>query len=517
MKVALLAGGYGGARFAQALAETVDPAGLTVIGNVGDDLEVLGLHVSPDLDTVLYTLAGLLDPERGWGRAEETWNALEAAGALGADTWFRLGDRDLGLHLVRTEALASGEPLSSVTARLAAQLGVATTLLPATDDRLRTWVETPSGSFSFQEWFVARGHEDEVDGVRFEGAESAAAAPGVVAALEGEDLILIAPSNPYVSIWPILAVGKIRAALEARSVPCVAVSPLIGGKTVKGPADRMLARMAGGTTPVHVTQCYLGVIDSLVFDKADAEDAEAVAALGVWPVTVTQTLMRDAESRRRLADARARGRDRARMKIAILGGTGPFGRALARRLKEAGHDVVIGSRDAERAQEAAAESGVEGGLNQEIVRGADLVVLAVNAEAAQQTAKALARAIGSTPLLCVASELRFGEGGARPGAKQRSPVERVADVVAGPVVAGLHSVAASSLASDEPRDEDALVCGDDEKTKELVLELAGGLVAGRAVDAGPLASARALEGMTAVIVNVNRRYKANAGLRVTGL
>jgi LPPG:FO 2-phospho-L-lactate transferase len=251
---------------------------------------------------VLYTLAGLLDRERGWGRADETWNALEAGGALGADTWFRLGDRDLGLHLVRAEALRRGDPLSSVTADLAAQLGVATTLLPATDDRLRTWVETAAGSFSFQEWFVARSHEDEVDGVRFEGAESAAAALGVLAALERADLILIAPSNPYVSIWPILAVGEIRAALEARSVPCVAVSPLIGGKTVKGPADRMLARMAGGTTPVHVTQCYLGVIDALVFDEADAEHAEAVAALGVRPV-VTQTLMRDVESRRRLADA----------------------------------------------------------------------------------------------------------------------------------------------------------------------------------------------------------------------
>jgi len=302
MKVALLAGGYGGARFAQALAEAVDPAELTVIGNVGDDLEVLGLHVSPDLDTVLYTLAGLLDTERGWGRLDETWNALESAGALGADTWFRLGDRDLGLHLVRTEALRRGEPLSSVTARFAAQLGVATALLPATDDRLRTWVETPSGSFSFQEWFVARRHEDEVDAVRFEGAESAAAAPGVLAALEGADLILIAPSNPYVSIWPILAVSGIRAALEARSVPCIAVSPLIGGKTVKGPADRMLARMAGDTTPVQVTQCYLGVIDSLIFDEADAEATEAVAALGVRPV-VTQTLMRDAVARRRLAEA----------------------------------------------------------------------------------------------------------------------------------------------------------------------------------------------------------------------
>jgi 8-hydroxy-5-deazaflavin:NADPH oxidoreductase len=205
------------------------------------------------------------------------------------------------------------------------------------------------------------------------------------------------------------------------------------------------------------------------------------------------------------------------MRIAVLGGTGPFGRALARRLKDAGHEVAIGSRDLERAEQAAEKVGVHGGLNQEIAATADLVVLAVNAESAQQTAKALARAIGSTPLLCVASELRMGDGGARPTAKRLSLAERVADVVAGPVVAGLHTLAASTLAGAEPADEDAFVCGDDGETKELVLGLAGRLVAGRAVDAGPLASARALEGMTAVIVNVNRRYKAHAGLRVTGL
>jgi NADPH-dependent F420 reductase len=205
------------------------------------------------------------------------------------------------------------------------------------------------------------------------------------------------------------------------------------------------------------------------------------------------------------------------MRIAVLGGTGPFGRALARRLKDAGHEVAIGSRDLERAEQAAEKVGVHGGLNQEIAGTADLVVLAVNAESAQQTAKALARAIGSTPLLCVASELRMGDGGARPSAKRLSLAERVADVVAGPVVAGLHTLAASTLAGAEPADEDAFVCGDDGETKELVLGLAGRLVAGRAVDAGPLASARALEGMTAVIVNVNRRYKAHAGLRVTGL
>jgi LPPG:FO 2-phospho-L-lactate transferase len=297
VKVAVLAGGLGGSRFARALAETIDPAGVTVVGNVGDDLEVAGLHVSPDLDTILYTLAGLLDDERGWGRAGETWNARETQTALGSEAWFQLGDRDLGLHLARTEALLKGEALSAVTARFARELGVATAIVPATDDRLRTWIATPAGELSFQEWFVRRGHRDEVDGVRFDGAAEAAPAPGVLAALDGADLIAIAPSNPFVSIGPILAVPGIREALERRRAPAIAVSPLIGGRAVRGPADRMLARLSGGTGPAHVTGCYKGLIDALVVDEADAgEDA------GV-PTIVTRTLMRDADARRRLAEA----------------------------------------------------------------------------------------------------------------------------------------------------------------------------------------------------------------------
>jgi LPPG:FO 2-phospho-L-lactate transferase len=297
MRVALLAGGLGGSRFARALAETVGPGNLTVVGNVGDDVEVFGLHVSPDLDTILYTLAGLLDEEQGWGRRGETWNALAAADELGAETWFRLGDRDLGLHLVRTEALRGGEPLSVVTARLARALGVDVSLLPATDDRLRTWVETPAGELPFQDWFVRRQHRDEVDGVRFEGAEQARAAPGVLEALDEADLIAIAPSNPFVSIGPILAVAEIRAALERRRVPAVAVSPLIGGRTVRGPADRMLARLAGGTGPAQVTDCYKDLIDALVIDEADGDEPAPIRTI------VTRTLMHDAESRRVLAEA----------------------------------------------------------------------------------------------------------------------------------------------------------------------------------------------------------------------
>jgi len=269
-----------------------------VIGNVGDDLEVLGLAVSPDLDSILYALAGLHDEERGWGRSGETWEALGTVSALGGEDWFRLGDRDLGLHLVRTQALRSGEPLSAVTARLANALGIRATIIPATDDRLRTWIETPAGSFPFQEWFVARGHRDEVDGLRFEGPAEGAArpAPGLLAALTGADAIVIAPSNPYVSIWPILAVAEIRAALVARGVPCIAVSPLIGGRAVKGPADRMLARMAGGTTPEHVAGCYEGLIDALVVDESDSAGPFAVRRI------VTQTLMTDLDASRRLAE-----------------------------------------------------------------------------------------------------------------------------------------------------------------------------------------------------------------------
>jgi LPPG:FO 2-phospho-L-lactate transferase len=297
MNVVVLAGGLGGSRFARALTETLAPRDVTVVGNVGDDLEVSGLHVSPDLDTILYTLAGVLDEDKGWGRVGETWNARDAAAELGGETWFQLGDRDLGLHLVRTEALRGGEPLSAVTGRLARALGVDATLLPATDDLLRTWVATPAGEFSFQEWFVQRGHRDEVDGIRFDGAEQARAAPGVVAALEGADLIAIAPSNPFVSIGPILAVAQIREALERRRMPAVAVSPLIGGRTVRGPADRMLARLAGGTGPAQVASCYEGLIDALVVDEVDADEDAGIRTI------VTKTLMTDAAARRRLAEA----------------------------------------------------------------------------------------------------------------------------------------------------------------------------------------------------------------------
>jgi LPPG:FO 2-phospho-L-lactate transferase len=297
VKLTVLSGGVGGARFLRGMSAVVESDNITIVGNVADDIEVLGLHVSPDLDSILYGLTGLADDERGWGRAAETWNALETVAELGGESWFRLGDRDLGLHLVRTQLLREGASLTSATAELAEALGLRCRLLPATDDPLRTFVETPEGTFSFQTWFVARGHRDDVDAVHYAGAPEARAAPGVVAAVDEADVIVITPSNPYVSIRPILAVDEIRVALERRRAPCVAVSPLIGGRAVKGPADRMLARMAGGTTPAHVAACYAGLIDVLVIDEADAP---AELPDGVRAV-VTTTLMSDAEARRRLA------------------------------------------------------------------------------------------------------------------------------------------------------------------------------------------------------------------------
>ena len=300
MNVAVLSGGVGGARFLRGVLGVVEAGNVSIIGNVADDLEVLGLRVSPDLDSLLYTLTGLADDERGWGRAGESWQALDTVATLGGESWFRLGDRDIGLHLVRTELLRAGVPLSEATERIARALGLEPALLPATDDPVRTFLETPAGTFPFQTWFVARGHRDEVDAVHYAGAPDARAAPGVLEALEEADLILIAPSNPYVSIGPILAVAEIRSALVERTIPCVAISPLIGGRAVKGPADRMLTRLAGGTTPAHVASCYEGLIDVLVVDEADEASTPVP---GLRRTVVTQTLMSDAAATRRLAAA----------------------------------------------------------------------------------------------------------------------------------------------------------------------------------------------------------------------
>jgi LPPG:FO 2-phospho-L-lactate transferase len=296
VKVVLLSGGGGGARFARGLQGVLEPGGLTVIGNVGDDLEILGVHVSPDLDSLLYTLGDLIDTERGWGRADESWNALDCAAEWGGEEWFRLGDRDLGLHLVRTSALRAGATLSEITAGFASRAGLTSRIFPATDDRVRTQVVTPAGTFPFQAWFVGRSHRDDVDAVLYEGADEARAAPGVTDAIAEADAILLAPSNPYLSIGPIVAVREIRTAIEERGARCVAISPLVGGAAVTGPAARMLTRMAGGATPAHVADRYAGLVDILVIDESDAPATAPVE------LVVARTLMRDREDERRLAE-----------------------------------------------------------------------------------------------------------------------------------------------------------------------------------------------------------------------
>jgi LPPG:FO 2-phospho-L-lactate transferase len=300
--ITVLAGGVGAARFLQGLLDVVPAEDVTIVGNIGDDLDVAGLHVSPDLDTVLYTLTGWIDEERGWGVRGDSDRALERARSLGAEAWFWLGDLDIGLHLARTERLSRGEPLSTATAHLAERLGLRAALLPVTDDRLRTIVDTPAGELDFQTYYVRRGHRDRVTGLRFEGAESATPAPGVVEALRDARVVIIAPSNPLISIGPILAVPGVREAIAGRTGPTVAVSPIVEGAALRGPAADMLSSLGHEASPVGVARLYQGLADSLVLDRGDAGLVPAVQDVGLHP-TVTDTIMRDPEARRRLAAA----------------------------------------------------------------------------------------------------------------------------------------------------------------------------------------------------------------------
>jgi LPPG:FO 2-phospho-L-lactate transferase len=276
VSIAILCGGLGGSRCVDALARAAGPEAITAIGNVGDDLEILGLHVSPDLDTVLYTLAGLLDEERGWGVRDETYNALTIADRLGAESWFTLGDRDIGLHLVRTALLRDGVLLSEVTARMTKALGVGVRLLPATDDHLRTKVGTDAGELDFQEWFVAHRHRDRVTGLRYDGAESAQPAPGVLEAIAAAELVVLAPSNPFVSIEPILAVPGIRDAAASKRV--VAISPLAAGKAFRGPLAEMMASLGHEPTAMGVARLYGDLVDTFVVSPGDEGPSGAVAA-----------------------------------------------------------------------------------------------------------------------------------------------------------------------------------------------------------------------------------------------
>ncbi|MBD0317398.1 MAG: 2-phospho-L-lactate transferase, partial [Thermoleophilia bacterium] len=277
-------------RFVDSLARAAGPEAVTAVGNVGDDLEILGLRVSPDLDTVLYTLAGLLDEDRGWGVRDDSYQALAMASALGADTWFTLGDRDIGLHLVRSDLLRAGRPLSEVFARLAERLGVRAHLIPASDDDVRTHVATPVGELDFQTWFVRRGHGDEVLALRYAGAEEAVPAPGVLDAIADADAVFLAPSNPFVSIAPILAVPAISDALAARSGPVVAVSPLVGGEAIRGPLAAMMTSLGHEPSALGVARLYENLVSVFVVDRKDSALAPAIEALGLR-VVVTPTVM----------------------------------------------------------------------------------------------------------------------------------------------------------------------------------------------------------------------------------
>jgi LPPG:FO 2-phospho-L-lactate transferase len=280
--ITVIAGGVGAARLLAGLVEVHDPADITVVANVADDIELHGLHVSPDLDTITYTLAGAVDPDTGWGLAGETWQAMDALRRYGGITWFSLGDRDLGTHLYRTQRLSEGAPLSQVTAEIAAAWGLGLCLLPVTDDRLRTMVAVEGeGEIGFQEYFVERRHSVPVTAVRFDGADTATPAPGVLDAIDQADVLVIAPSNPIVSVDPVLAVGGVRAAVESARDRTVAVSPIVAGAALKGPADRLLRELGHAATVVGVAELYAPLASVLVIDEADAALSSAVEAEGL--------------------------------------------------------------------------------------------------------------------------------------------------------------------------------------------------------------------------------------------
>jgi len=298
MKIVALAGGVGGAKLAHGLAQVVPAEDLTVIVNTGDDFEHFGLSICPDLDTVCYTLAGLANPETGWGRAGETWNVLASLAQLGAPTWFSLGDSDLATHLERTRRLQAGEMLSAITADFNQAWGVRVRVLPMSDQPVRTVVDSDEGQLVFQYYFVQRACEPRVKGFRFTGLEVAKPAPGVLEAINAAQLIVICPSNPWVSVAPILALREVRAALAGQRV--VAVSPIIGGKAVKGPAAKMFAELGIQPSALAVARYYGSLLRGFVLDEVDAGQKGAIRELGIIPL-VTATLMKDPVDRARLA------------------------------------------------------------------------------------------------------------------------------------------------------------------------------------------------------------------------
>jgi LPPG:FO 2-phospho-L-lactate transferase len=300
MKVVALAGGVGGAKLAAGLQDVLQEGDLSVVVNTADDFDLWGLHICPDLDTVMYTLAGMANPETGWGIAGESFESLNMLGRYGEDTWFKLGDRDLATHVLRTDCLRSGGTLTGVTATLSGALGVENAVLPMTDDSVSTVLQTPEGRLEFQEYFVRRGQRDEVLAVELRGIEDARPSGEVLAAISGADAIVFCPSNPVVSVGPILAVPGMKEALAASRAPKVAVSPIVGGRALKGPADKMLLSLGHEASATGVAAMYSGLVDGMVVDSVDREERAGIEDFGMR-VFVTDAVMRDARDRARLA------------------------------------------------------------------------------------------------------------------------------------------------------------------------------------------------------------------------
>jgi LPPG:FO 2-phospho-L-lactate transferase len=302
--VVALCGGVGGAKLAFGLAHALPPGDLTIVVNTGDDFEHMGLHVSPDIDTVLYTLSGLADRERGWGRGGETWGFMSALRGLGGEDWFNLGDHDLAMHVLRSHRLREGQTLSQIIADYARALGVAPAIVPMSDQPVRTIIETPDGPLSFQRYFVQHSAEPVAKAIRFEGAETARPSPAFAGALRRPDLaaVVICPSNPYLSVDPILAVPGVRDLLAAVSAPIVAVSPIVAGRAIKGPTAKLMEEMGIEPGVRAVAQHYKGLVSGLVIDEADSHESEAVQAIGVTP-RAAATIMTTDGDRTQLAKA----------------------------------------------------------------------------------------------------------------------------------------------------------------------------------------------------------------------
>ena len=299
MSVVAISGGVGGAKLALGLDRVLRAGELTVIVNTGDDFDHFGLRVCPDLDTVLYTLAGMADPVQGWGRRDETWTLMQTLAALGEETWFKLGDADTALHLARTQRLHHGATLTQVMEHFRTRLGIASRILPMTDERVETRIDTDEGDLAFQDYFVRRRCAPRALSIRFVGAAGALPAPGVVSALSSPTLeaIVLCPSNPYLSIDPLLAVVQLRESLENRAAPLIAVSPLIGGRAVKGPTAKIMQELGIPMTPTSIYEHYRGLIDAIVVDSGDADAANQIPI----PVFSTATLMSSLDDRLRLA------------------------------------------------------------------------------------------------------------------------------------------------------------------------------------------------------------------------